>query len=148
MRALWLTWVLLPLAGGCLSPDTAAYLPVRDDSPPSLKASMPTPSQVIERTSVLQVTFTEAMEPRSLRPGIGVFKGQEEVALLISPPKLREGETEVERGDVPFTVVIGPAVGTTWDANASYVLYLRKLLTDVEGNPLDAEHVIPFTTLP
>ena len=142
-RALWAA----PLLAGCLSPGDP-YLPVRDAVPPTVKATFPTASQVIPLDSALQVTFSEVMDASSLAPGLGLLKGQQEVTIAVSLPALREGEAEVERGDVPYKVSIGPSGGGAWEPSTGYVLVLRTLLTDVEGNPLAEERAIPFLTVP
>jgi hypothetical protein len=102
----------------------------------------------IATDGTLEVTFSEFMDVRTLRPGIAVFLGRDtnEVPLIITVPAPTEGDEDIERGDVPYTVMVRAASPLT--ANASYQLQLRASLTDYEGNPLGKELRVPFRTGP
>jgi hypothetical protein len=143
-------WVLACAAvlglSGCLEPEDPLY-PRRDTDPPEVSATEPTAGVTIARTGELRITFSERMDERTLRPGIAVFAGREEVALGLTVPPGREGEEDVERGDEPYTVTASAAEGS-FEPNTSYTLVLRTSLTDFEGNALVDEVRVPFRTGP
>jgi hypothetical protein len=85
------------------------------------------------------------MDVRTLRPGIAVFSGREEVALRITVPAPTEGDEDTERGDIPYTVT-GNADEGAFTPNSPYTLVLRTVLTDYEGNALTEEVRVPFRT--
>jgi hypothetical protein len=145
MRRLLLTCAALGLTG-CLDPDESV-LAVRDEDPPEVQS--PTLEDDIELppTGTLSITFSELMDERTLRPGIAVFLGQErdEVDLRIVVPPTPDFDQDVERGDIPYTVMVNAASGS-FTANTTYTLVLRELLTDYEGNPLPTEERFLFRT--
>ncbi|MBN1203465.1 MAG: Ig-like domain-containing protein [Myxococcaceae bacterium] len=143
MRRLLIAWAVLGLAG-CLEPEDPV-LGVRDTDPPEVQSTEPTANGTLAAGGTLRITFSELMDVRTLRPGIAVFSGRDEVALRVSVPPTAEGEEDIERGDLPYTVQVNAAAGA-FTANTSYTLVLRTILTDYEGNALTEEVRIPFRT--
>ncbi len=65
-----------------------------------------------------------------------------------SPCPAHTGVDEnVERGDIPYTVMVNAESGTL-PANSAFILVLRTSLTDYEGNALVEEVRVPFRTGP
>jgi hypothetical protein len=111
-----------------------------------------------------QVTFSEDMDINTLRPGIGLFQcpcpiGQEptEVPLTLSVITSQTLPDYSLTQGIPFTVQIQPAAdgnpclpdGGTYGcfSSALYLLQLRTLLTDPEGNALQQDCQINFEAL-
>jgi hypothetical protein len=143
MRYLLTACALLSLSG-CLDPGDP-LLAVRDTDPPKVESTNPEAGGTIASDATLEITFSEFMDVRTLRPGIAVFSGRDEVALRITVPAPAEGDEDVERGDIPYTVMVNTEAGA-FNANSSYTLVLRTVLTDYEGNPLTEEVRVPFST--
>ena len=143
MRRLLLACAALSLTG-CLDPGDPV-LAVRDVDPPSVDATEPGANAEVAANGTLRITFSELMDERTLRPGIAVFLGRDEVPLRITVPPTPEFDRDVERGDVPYTVSVNAESGS-FRANSSYTLVLRTLLTDYEGNPLPEEVRVLFRT--
>jgi hypothetical protein len=143
MRRLLTAWALLSLAG-CLDPGDPV-LAVRDAEPPEIRSTDPIANAQIASDGTVEVTFSEFMDVRTLRPGIAVFSGRDEVPLSITVPAPTEGDEDVERGNIPYTVKVKAASGA-FTVNASYTLVLRTVLTDYEGNALVEEVRVPFRT--
>ncbi len=139
--------LLLGLLGcaGCLEPGEP-FLARRDTDPPDVLSTEPSAGGTVQSASPLQILFSEAMDVRSLRPGIAVFVGRAEVPLTLSvPPEVVGGEEE--HGDVPYTVTVS-AEGGSWTPGTAYTLVLRTSLLDYEGNALQQEVRVPFRTEP
>ncbi|MFY1826421.1 Ig-like domain-containing protein [Myxococcus fulvus] len=132
---------------GCLEPGEAIYLP-RDTVPPRVVSTAPGGGETLPRGGSLRVTFSEAMDLRSLRPGFAVFSGRDELPLVLTAPPVPELDEDVERGDVPYTVEAAFAEGVVLTPNTQYTLVLRTVLTDYEGNPLSSEIRIVFRSAP
>ncbi|MCP3103439.1 Ig-like domain-containing protein [Myxococcus sp. K15C18031901] len=143
-RALGLALVVSTFSG-CLEPGDALY-PARDTDPPDVVSTDPGANGTLSVTGTLRITFSEAMDVRTLRAGIAVFSGRDEVPLTITAPPVPEVDEHVERGDVPYTVEAVPAEGSAFLPNSQYTLVLRDALTDYEGNPLAAEVRVVFRT--
>jgi len=143
MRRLLLTCAALSLTG-CLDPDESV-LAVRDEDPPEVQSTEPTANAEVAPNGTLRITFSELMDERTLRPGIAVFSGRNEVNLRITVPATPDFDRDVERGDIPYTVTVNAASGS-FTANTTYTLVLRTLLTDYEGNPLPEEVRVLFRT--
>ena len=143
MRRLLLTCAALSLTG-CLEADDSV-LSVRDEDPPEVQSTEPIANAEVTPSGTLRITFSELMDERSLRPGIAVFSGRDEVDLAITVPPTPEFDRDVERGDIPYTVSVNAASGR-FTANTTYTLVLRTLLTDYEGNALPEEVRILFRT--
>jgi hypothetical protein len=145
MRRLLIACAFLSLAG-CLEPGDP-LLAVRDVDPPHVESTDPAANGQIASDGTVNITFSELMDVRSLRPGIAVFADRDEVPLRLTVPALTEGEEDTERGDVSYTVMVNANSGA-FTANASFTLVLRTILTDYEGNALSEEVRVPFTTGP
>jgi hypothetical protein len=143
MRRLLIACAVLSLAS-CLEPGDP-ILAVRDMDPPSVQSTEPGANAEVAKDGTLRITFSELMDERTLRPGIAVFLGRDEVPLRITVPQVPEFDRDVERGDVPYTVTVNAASGA-FGANTSYTLVLRTSLTDYEGNALPEEVRVLFRT--
>jgi hypothetical protein len=144
MRSLLTACALLSLSG-CLDPGDP-LLAVRDTDPPEVESTNLEDTGSIASDGTLEITFSEFMDVRTLRPGIAVFSGRDEVALRITVPPPSEGDEDVERGDLPYTVMVNAEAGA-FTANADHTLVLRDMvLTDYEGNALTEEVRVPFRT--
>lgn len=148
MRAHLVLGVAL-LQAACLQPG-APYLSELDSTPPQVLSTRPAlrPDggvSTLASSAVIEVTFSEAMDPRSVRPGINVTQdarceGLEEPLLITVPPP---SPTTPEDLDEPYTVRAVPMKGE-FKAGATYGLALRTLLADAQGNPLAEPLCIPF----
>ena len=145
MRRLLTACALLSLTG-CLDPGDP-LLGVRDAKPPEVESTDPAANEQIASDGTLNITFSEYMDVRTLRPGIAVFAGRDEVPLHITVPAPSDGDEDVERGDIPYTVMVNAEAGS-FTANSTYTLVLRTILTDYEGNALTEEVRVPFSTGP
>lgn len=143
MRRLLTACAFLSLAG-CLDPGDP-LLAVRDTDPPEVQSTEPVASGQIASDGSLEITFSEFMDVRTLRPGIAVFSGRDEVPLTITVPPPTDGDGNVEGGDIPYTVTVRATSGA-FTPNASYTLVLRTILSDYEGNALTEEVRVPFRT--
>jgi hypothetical protein len=143
MRYVLTACALLSLSG-CLDPGDP-LLGVRDTEPPEVSSTEPEANETVASDATLEITFSEFMDVRTLRPGIAVFSGRDEVPLSITVPAPSDGDEDVERGDLPYTVIVN-AEGGAFTANSSYTLVLRTVLTDYEGNTLPEEVRVPFRT--
>jgi hypothetical protein len=146
MRRLLTACAVLGLTG-CLEVGDP-LLAVRDTTPPTVESTDPVANGTIASDGTLNITFSEFMDVRTLRPGIAVFSGREELPLHITVPAPTEPDEDVERGDIPYTVMVNAASGTPFTANALLTLVLRTSLTDYEGNALVEEVRVPFRTGP
>ncbi|HVG58383.1 MAG TPA: Ig-like domain-containing protein [Hyalangium sp.] len=129
---------------GCLDPGDP-LLGVRDTDPPEVSSTNLEATGMIASDGTVEITFSEFMDVRTLRPGIAVFSGPGEVPLSITVPAPSDGDEDIERGDLPYTVMVN-AEGGVFTANSSYTLVLRTILTDYEGNALPEEVRVPFST--
>jgi hypothetical protein len=128
----------------CLEPGEP-FLAARDTDPPDVVSTEPSAGGTLPVGGSLEVLFSEAMDERTLRPGIAVFEGRVEVPLRLTVPADRD--ENVERGDVPYTVTVSAEAGA-FEPGTAYTLVLRSSLTDSEGNPLTQEVRVPFRTAP
>ena len=97
MRRLLTACALLSFAG-CLDPGDPV-LAVRDTDPPEVQSTDPAANAQIASDGSLEITFSEYMDVRTLRPGIAVFYGRDEVPLSITVPAPTE---ESKRSPRPF----------------------------------------------
>ena len=147
MRPLLTACVFLGLTG-CLEVGDP-LLAVRDTTPPTVQSTDPAANATIASDGTLNVTFSEFMDVRTLRPGIAVFSGRDEVPLRITVPASTGVDENVERGDTPYTVMVNAdADADRFPANSAFTLVLRTGLTDYEGNALVEEVRVPFRTGP
>jgi hypothetical protein len=149
---------LLPflLLTGCLSPGGPVY-PERDTTPPRVLSTIPSANQQIAVTAGLLAVFSEPLDPRTVVPGITLYdQSGAQYAMDLSIP----ARTAPPSIDVPDAVVL-PDGGITggWTVlmhpqqslpagRADLTLLFRTLLTDEEGNPLDRDVRVTFSTAP
>ncbi|QSQ15157.1 Ig-like domain-containing protein [Myxococcus landrumensis] len=129
----------------CLEPGDPIY-PERDSVRPRVVSTEPGSGEVLAAGAPMRITFSEAMDVRSLRPGIAVFTGRDEVPLTLTAPEVPELDANVERGDVPYIVEAVASEGSPLLPDTQYTLVLRDVLTDFEGNPLGSEVRVVFRT--
>ena len=141
MRALCALGLLLALTG-CLEPGGQG-ISYRDQDPPRVSQTDPAANGRVAKTGVIQITFSEPMDDRSLAPGIALLSGTQNVPLQVYLPPTNAPEP-VLRG--PFTVTVQPTAPLAGDA--PYTLVLKTLLADTAGNPLPEEVRVGFFTLP
>lgn len=142
----WLFVGLLLGNAACLDPGEP-FLATRDTDPPDVVSTEPSAGGTLSATGSLQILFSEAMDVRTLRPGIAVFEGRTELPLTLTVPPDPTGEAAEPQGDVPYTVTVS-AEGGAWTAGTAYTLVLRTSLTDTAGNALQQEVRVPFRTNP
>jgi hypothetical protein len=145
MRHLLTACAFLGLTG-CLEVGDP-LLAVRDTTPPTVQSTDPGANGTIAADGTLNITFSEFMDVRTLRPGIAVFAGRDEVPLRVTVPPSNGIDENVERGDSPYTVMVNAESGS-FTANSLFTLVLRTSLTDYEGNELIEEVRVPFSTGP
>ena len=151
MKVPRLSALLLSLASiGCLDPNHGV-LAYKDTAAPSVVSTIPPAMGTISRTTAISITFSEAMDTRSLGAGIQVSKAGAPVPLVLGVPPPDQLPQTSENVDVPYTVsatpvsgTFEPSVGTAFD----YTLVLSTLLTDEAGNALAAEVRIRFSVTP
>ena len=124
---------------GCLSTG-ASPLAAVDTTPPTIlsfkpdlfsDASLPE----IPVAGSLEITFSEAMDPGSLRPGIAVRNKGIDAPLNIQAP---EAVKNLGDRDDAWTVKITAAASTGFEPGVSRLI-LRTLLIDAQGNALEVE---------
>ncbi len=130
----------------CLEPGEP-FLAARDTDPPDVVSTEPSAGGTVPTDGTLEILFSETMDVRTLRPGIAVFEGRVEVPLRLTVPPVSDGDENLERGDVPYTVSVSAEAGA-FNRGTAYMLVLRSSLTDYEGNPLVQEVRVPFRTAP
>lgn len=152
-------WVAVGMAiavsgAGCLEPGRA-YYPERDTTPPQILATYPVAGGTIGSSSALLVTFSEALDTRTLIPGITIYDQlQVQYPLLVSHP-LRTAPPAL---DGP-TGYLDPDAGVVngWDvtlrprdplpgSRSDLTLLVRTLISDEEGNALPDELRLTFAT--
>ena len=140
------------LLTSCLTPGDP-YLNLLDEEPPKVElASMrppPNPGGGIAQlssTATVRVVFSEAMEPRSLVPGIGLLLEGEELPVQLAI--LPSATASASDRDLPYSVLLTLGGNQPFQVNSTYTLVLRTLLTDVQGNALTDEVRVPFLVIP
>jgi hypothetical protein len=92
---------------------------------------------IVQAGQTISLTFSRSMDPNSLRPGIAVYKDNQELSLeiqaMMAPNTITDPMTNFML-NFPFQVSITPA-GTTWPQGIN-TLRLRTLLVDQQGNAL------------
>ncbi len=133
-------------AAGCLDPGEP-YLGRLDETPPTILQTNPSgePGILWARAAPMEVVFSEAMEPRSLRPGISLVQGNVEQSLIITLDIDGEPPVTPADPDIAFPVRIEQASGPLLP-NTNYTLLFRTLLIDKQGNPLPEEKTVNFRT--
>jgi hypothetical protein len=130
---------------GCMVAGDSPLSP-RDNAPPTIRETLPPDLGQIPRNQPIKIIFSEPMDPRSIRPGINLYLGKEQVPLQleIPPPGLDPDPVAIAQ---PWEVT-GRPTGGLLASDSTYTLFLRTVLTDTAGNPLDREEKITFFTSP
>jgi len=137
----------VPGTSGCLDPGRAV-LSREDTVAPTVVSTKPAANEAaFAKDAELEITFSEAMDPRSLAPGIALRTGQDLLVVTVSIPAPTGNEDDPNPADIPYTVRARPISGARW-AVTQYQLLLRTLLSDTEGNALAQEVSVAFTTGP
>lgn len=126
--------LILVAGSACLEPGSSLY-ERSDTTPPQVLFELCSPHILLsdagtvplEAAGLIQLAFSEPLDPDSLRPGILVRINPErtEVPLTVQAPPA---------GTRPYIVRILPGEPTY--KSATYTLQLRSLLIDLAGNPL------------
>ena len=138
-----LTWV------GCLDASNGV-LAYKDTLAPSVLSTNPGSGAIIARTATISITFSEAMDERTLGAGIQLSKAGTPVPLVLGVPPPAELPQTSENQDLPYTVSASPAAGLFEPSIGSaldYLLILNTLLTDQAGNPLAGQIEIRFSVM-
>jgi len=137
----------LVFLAGCLEHGDP-YLAREDATAPTVTATVPASGAAnFVRDAELEVTFSEFMDPLTLSPGIEISQGQERLVVAVTIPADSDNSGDYNPVESPYRVRLRPRDGAL-ETGTSYVLVLRTLLTDTEGNPLAEEVRVPFTTGP
>jgi hypothetical protein len=145
--------LLLPLlfASGCLEPGKP-YLSYEDQAPPTLVSSRPTRGTTVDdllkANEPVTLVFSEELDVRSLRPGISVRRGGQEVDIVV----FAQGDGGVATNtydftgrDKPYSVGVKRANGLNWEVGTpSYIVRLNTLLIDTEGNAIEEQIDLRF----
>jgi len=144
------------VAGGCLWPGGPVY-PERDVTPPRVLQTLPAANEQIAVTSGLIAIISEPLDPRSVVPGITLYdQGGAQYPMDISIP----ARTAPPSVDLPDAVVLPDGgISGGWTVlmqprdplpagRADLTLLFRTLLTDEEGNPLERDIRVTFSTAP
>lgn len=115
---------------GCLEPGDP-WLSARDLDPPEFLSVDPPEGSPIARTAEILVTFSERMDPASLRPGILLRVGERRHPVVIVYP-VPDTPDAVEQQDRPWTVSVTPET-PLWGDTVHH-LVLQDVLTDTAGN--------------
>ncbi|HVE83371.1 MAG TPA: Ig-like domain-containing protein [Myxococcales bacterium] len=155
VRALPFLAALVSLSG-CLWTGGPVY-PERDTTPPRVLSTVPLANQQILATDRLTAVFSEPLDPRSVVPGITIYdQASGQYALDVTIP----ARTVPPAVDVPDAVVDADGgISGGWTVRlqpreplpagrADLTLLLRTLLTDEEGNPLEQDVRVTFSTAP
>jgi hypothetical protein len=134
--------VALPLSA-CLEPGRQT-LGNLDNEPPTVVSTSPALALDGGITSVpvltqIVITFSEAMDIYSLRPGITVVRGAEPVEVNVE--YLQEPVVQ-NFGSTPFGVRVTPV--SPLAPSTTYTLVLSTLLNDLQGVSFAAEQRIAF----
>lgn len=148
--------LVLAIGTGCLAPGGPVY-PERDTTPPRVLSTIPTANQQLAVTAGLTAVFSEPLDPRSVVPGITLYdQSGGQYAMDLSIPD----RTAPPAVDVPDAVVLPDGgISGGWTVlmqpreplpagRADLTLLFRTLLTDEEGNPLDRDVRVTFSTAP
>lgn len=135
--------ILLALLGAgalasaaCLDPGDPVLAPL-DTSSPRLVSTDPPEGGIIDRVQGIAVTFSERMDPRSLRPGLSLLQGPDRIAAtVLRPADPADLPLAVQQTDEPYTVRVRGEQPLL--PNTGYTLVFDPVLTDSEGNPLQA----------
>jgi len=150
MKSLCSSVLLLSLGlGGCLeaSHGDMAY---KDRASPSIISTTPASNGTITRVATISITFSEAMDTRTLGAGILISKAGIQVPIVLGIPPADELPQTADNVDQPYTVSAKPVSGSFEQSVGSafdYTLSLTTLLTDQAGNALPTEVRIRFSVM-
>jgi hypothetical protein len=128
---------------GCLD-SSGAVLAYKDRAPPSVLSTTPDADASISRTTAISITFSEAMDTRTLSAGIQVSKAGIPVPLVLGIPSPDQLPQTADNVDEPYTVTARPVSGSLEQSPGGlldYSLLLSPLLTDQAGNALPSPGV-------
>lgn len=135
--------LLVSFLAGCLVPDPdSAHVARLDEQAPSLLRVEPAltgNALSLARDGEWILWFSEEMDPRTIRPGIVLLDGNQELPLLLTIAPLNE--SNMSDVDIEFPVRVSLLAGN--GATGSFRQVLRTLLTDLQGNALAEE--VSFT---
>jgi len=138
-----LTWV------GCLDASNGV-LAYKDRLAPTVLSTNPASGAMIARTATISITFSEAMDERTLGAGIQLSKAGTPVPLVLGVPPPDQLPQTSENVDLPYPVSASPVAGSFESSIGSaldYLLLLNTLLTDQAGNALAAPVEIRFSVM-
>ena len=127
--------LVLLAASACLEPGASLYQRGDVEQPRVLFENMQprilggdAGVPIVQAGQTIELSFSEPMDPDSLRPGIVIRINPErnEIPLLIQAPPTTTGE---------YVVRIASGEGTF--VSGVYTMQLRTLLIDVAGNPIE-----------
>ena len=128
---------------GCLEPNRdAAYLAKLDDMAPQLVRTQPLANGnafSVAKETEFTLVFSEPMDSRTLRPGIVVLQGLQELNLIISVPP--DETPRMSDPDFEYHITVKPVLddNVTPLPPGTYQLVLRTLLADAQGNAFPAQ---------
>jgi len=134
---------------GCLDA-SHGVLAYKDTTTPTIISTIPTAMATITRTTPISITFSEAMDERTLGAGIQLSKAGTPVPLVLGVPPPEELPPTSQNVDLPYTVSANPVAGSFEQSIGSaldYLLVLSTLLTDRAGNALAAPVQIRFSVM-
>jgi hypothetical protein len=134
-----LIWISgLVLTAGCTVVSEEDLFSAIDDSKPWVEDSLPQDGWIQVPTGItLKIWFSEPVEPATVSIGnIHLFSGQD-----LTPASYLAGEEEDGRG----LVVLRPRESLI--PGVQYTLRITTRITDLYGNPLEAETLILFHTI-
>ncbi len=150
MKNWWPSLFILSLIWvGCLDASNGD-LAYKDTLAPTVQSTNPAPNATIGRTAVISITFSEAMDIRTLGVGIQLSKAGIAVPLVLGVPSPDELPQTSENRDLPYTVSASPVAGSFESSVGSaldYLLILNTLLTDQAGNALAVPVQIRFSVM-
>ena len=148
-RAYFVSMLVAASGFGCLDA-SRGNLAYKDTSPPSVLSTIPAPNATLARTSPISITFSEAMDLRTLGAGIQLAKAGTAVPLVLGIPSPEELPQTADNVDQPYAVSARPVAGSFEPSVGSaldYLLTLTTLLTDEAGNALPTPLQIRFTVM-
>ena len=147
-----LSWSILLLSwgvAGCLEP-SRGDMAYKDLATPSIISTTPATNGTIARTATVVITFSEAMDTRTLGAGILISKAGIQVPIVLGIPPAEELPQTADNVDQPYTVSARPVSGSFEQSVGSafdYTLSLTTLLTDQAGNALPTEVRVRFSVM-
>src|SRR5260370_26983626 len=139
MKSLCSSVLLLSLGlAGCLDA-SHGDLAYKDRASPSIISTTPASNGTITRAATISITFSEAMDTRTLGAGILVSKAGIQVPIVLGIPPAEELPQTADNVDQPYSVSAKPVSGSFELCVCSaveYTLSLTTLLTGQAGKAL------------